>query len=48
MKKVHRAVRKGHNRWEKRTGWKLEKEDLFCLALVLIIGGFVLIRSLIG
>ena len=48
MKKVHRAVRTGPNKWEKRTGWKLDAEDIASLAILLIVAGFVVIRSLIG
>lgn len=48
MKKVHRAVRTGQNKWEKRTGWKLDVDDIASLAILLVVAGFVLIRSLIG
>lgn len=48
MKKVHRAVQKGPNKWEKRTGWKLDAEDIASLAILLVVAGFVAIRSLIG
>ena len=48
MKKIHRAVQKGPNKWEKKTGWKWDVEDIASLAILLIIAGFVVIRSLIG
>ena len=48
MKKVHRAVQKGPNKWEKRTGWKLDVDDIVSLAILSIVVGFVVIRSLIG
>lgn len=48
MKKVHRAVQKGPNKWEKKTGWKLDAEDIASLAILLVVVGFVVIRSLIG
>lgn len=48
MKKIHRAVQKGPNKWEKKTGWKWDAEDIASLAILLIIAGFVVIRSLIG
>ena len=48
MKKVHRAVQKGLNKWEKKTGWKWDAEDIASLAILLIIVGFVTIRSIIG
>lgn len=48
MKKVHRAVQKGPNKWEKRTGWRMDADDIASLAILLIVAGFVVIRSLIG
>lgn len=48
MKKVHRAVQKGPNKWEKRTGWRLEADDIISLGILLVIAGFVIIRALIG
>jgi hypothetical protein len=48
MKKIHRAVQKGPNKWEKRTGWRMEADDLISLAILLIVAGFVVIRALIG
>ena len=48
MKKVHWAVQTGRNKWEKRTGWKLDAEDIASLAILLAVAGFVVIRSLIG
>lgn len=48
MKKIHRAVQKGQNKWEKRTGWRMEADDLISLAILLIVAGFVVIRALIG
>jgi hypothetical protein len=48
MKKIHRAVQKGPNKWEKRTGWKLDVDDIVSLAILSIVVGFVVIRSLIG
>ena len=48
MKKVHRAVQKGPNKWEKKTGWRLDADDIVSLAILLIVIGFVVIRSLIG
>ena len=48
MKKVHRAVQKGPNKWEKKNGWHFDVEDIASLAILLIVTGFVVIRSLIG
>lgn len=48
MKKVHRAVQTGHNKWEKKTSWRFDAEDIASLAILLIVAGFVVIRSLIG
>ena len=48
MKKIHRAVQTGRNKWEKKTGWKWEAEDFISLTILLIVAGFVVIRSLIG
>lgn len=48
MKKIHRAVQKGPNKWEKRTGWKLDVDDIVSLAILLIVIGFVVIRSVIS
>ena len=48
MKKVHRAVRTGQNKWEKKTGWRMDADDIASLAILLIVAGFVVIRSLIG
>lgn len=48
MKKVHWAVQKGQNRWERKTGWLLDVDDIVSLAILLIVIGFVVIRSLIS
>jgi cytochrome P450 len=48
MKKIHRAVQKGPNKWEKKTGWKWDTEDYISLAILLVVAGFVTIRALIG
>lgn len=48
MKKIHRAVQKGPNKWEKKTGWHMETDDIVSLAILLIIVGFVVVRSIIG
>ena len=48
MKKIHRAVQKGPNKWEKRTGWKLDVEDIASLAILVIVAGYVVIRSIAG
>lgn len=48
MKKVHRAVQKGPNKWEKRTGWRMEADDIISLGILLIVAGFVVIRCIIG
>lgn len=48
MKKVHRAVKTGPNKWEKRTGWKLDADDVISLAILLIVVGFVVVRATIG
>ena len=48
MKKVHRAVQKGPNKWEKRTGWQFDADDVVSLAILLIVVGFVVVRSIIG
>lgn len=47
MKKVHRAVQKGRNKWEKKTGWEWEVNDFISLGILLIIVGYVVVRSLI-
>lgn len=48
MKKIHRAVQKGPNKWEKRTGWRMEADDLISLGILLVVAGFVVIRVIIG
>lgn len=48
MKKIHRAVQKGPNKWEKRTGWRLEADDLISLGILLTIVGFVVIRAVLS
>ena len=48
MKKIHRAVQKGPNKWEKRTGWRMEADDLISLLILLIIVGYVVARAVIG
>lgn len=48
MKKEHRAVQKGPNKWEKKTSWRMEAEDFVCLGILLIIAGYVAVRALIG
>ncbi|MBP5793445.1 MAG: hypothetical protein J6W46_07385 [Spirochaetaceae bacterium] len=48
MKKIHRAVQKGPNKWEKRTGWRMEADDIISLGILLVIAGIVIIRALIG
>ena len=48
MKKVHRAVQKGPNKWEKRTGWEWEAEDFVSLGILLIIVGYVVVRSILS
>jgi hypothetical protein len=48
MKKIHRAVQKGPNKWEKKTSWRMDADDIASLAILLIVAGFVVIRSLIG
>lgn len=47
MKKIHQATRKG-NKWVRKTKWEFETEDILCTLFFLLIGGFVIIRSLIG
>ena len=47
MKKVHQASRKG-SKWVRKTKWQLDVEDYVGIAVFLLIGGYVLIRSLIG
>lgn len=48
MKKIHRAVQKGPNKWEKKTGWHFDVEDIISLAILVGIAGFVVIRAIIG
>ena len=48
MKKEHRAVQTGPNKWEKRTSWKLSTSDKCSLVLLVITVGYVVIRSIIG
>ena len=48
MKKIHRAVQKGPNKWEKKTGWKWDLEDFISLGILLLIVGFVVTRAIIG
>lgn len=48
MKKIHRAVQKGPNKWEKKTGWRPDVDDIVSLAILLIVIGFVVIRSVIS
>ncbi len=43
MKKVHRAVQIGQNKWEKRTGWLLEADDLISIAFLLVIVGLIIL-----
>ena len=47
MKKIHQATRKG-NKWVRKTRWQLDTEDVLCSLVLLIVVGFVIIRSLIG
>lgn len=47
MKKKHRAVQTGPNKWEKKTGWRMDAEDIASLAILVVTAGFVLIRALI-
>ena len=48
MKKIHRAVQTGQNKWEKRTGWRMEADDMISLAILLMVAGFVVVRAIIG
>ena len=48
MKKEHRAVQTGPNKWEKKTSWRMDTEDFVCLGILLIIAGYVAVRALIG
>ncbi len=48
MKKVHRAVQTGQNKWEKRTGWRLEVDDLISLGILLIVAGYIVARAIIS
>ena len=48
MKKIHQASRKNGNKWVRKTKWKLDADDYIGLMVFLLVGGFVIIRSLIG
>ena len=48
MKKIHRAVQKGPNKWEKRTNWQWDTEDFISLGILLTVAGFVVIRCIVG
>lgn len=48
MKKVHRAVQTGPNKWEKRTGWEWDAEDVISLVVLLMIAGYVALRTIVG
>ncbi len=48
MKKIHRAVQTGPNKWEKKTGWKLEKDDFISMGVLLSVIAIVTIRVIIG
>ena len=47
MKKIHQATRKG-NKWVRKTRWQMDTEDVLCALVLLVVVGFVVIRSLIG
>lgn len=48
MKKIHRAVQKGPNKWEKKTGWKFEKDDFISMVILASVAALVTIRVIIG
>jgi hypothetical protein len=48
MKKIHRAVQKGPNKWEKKTGWRFDTEDAISLVILVIIAGYVIARAIIA
>jgi hypothetical protein len=48
MRKVHRAVKKGPNKWERKTGWDWDTNDWISLGILLIIVGYVVTRAIIG
>jgi hypothetical protein len=48
MKKIHRAVQKGHNKWERKTGWKWDAEDFISAIILIAVAGYVIARAIIG
>ncbi len=48
MKKIHRAVQKGPNKWEKKTGWKWDAEDIVSAIILVAVAGYCVARAFIG
>ena len=48
MKKVHRAVQKGQNKWEKKTRWEWDAEDYISAIILIAVAGYVIARAIIG
>ena len=48
MKKIHQASRKNGNKWVRKTKWKLDTDDLIGLMVFLLVGGYVVVRALLG
>lgn len=48
MKKSYIARETKPNTWRKRTCWKFEKNDIGAIALVVLVVGYVAVRSIIG
>lgn len=47
MRKIHQAIKKG-SKWVRRTKWELDVEDYIGMVVLVVVVGFVVIRSLIG
>ena len=48
MKKVHRAVQKDENKWEKKTGWEWDVEDIVSAIILIAVVGYIVARAMIG
>lgn len=48
MKKIIRAVQTGKNKWVKKTGWRMSKEDKVITFLLVFCLGYLTVRTIIG
>ena len=47
MKRIVKAVQTGHNKWEKKVAWLLDRTDYASLILILTVAILLIARAIV-